>query len=244
MTTPDRRRDPEDAGFTLIETLVATGLFTILCLALGGVAVLGMRTSTGMSARLDNATQGQAGVAATSKVLRTAVRRDQLGDQVCVGCGDTALVTATRSQVSFYANLNNTGNGPSLITLQVLRDTFSSDATGMLQVTTQPPTVLSDGRYTFCSPGTAGCVTHTRVVTRGLAWPAPPIFAYYDFDGLPITTAVLTRDDLARVSSIDVSLTVRTLRKAGIPSGTAVQRVRLPNADINVLVQPSATTSP
>jgi hypothetical protein len=55
---------------------------------------------------------------------------------------------------------------------------------------------------------------------------------------------VLTHDDLARVSSIDISLTVRTVRRSGLPSGTAVQRVRLPNAEINVLVQPSATTTP
>jgi type II secretory pathway pseudopilin PulG len=245
MRTRPQRADPEDTGFTLIEILVATALFTVLCIALGTLAVLGMRTSTGLSARLDNATQGQIGMEASTKLLRTAVLPSQLADQVCVGCTDTAIVTATRSQVSFYANLNNTGAGPSLVTMQVLKDPDATQDAGMLSVTTQPPTAVPGGGYQFCSPaGTASCVAHTRVVTRGLAWPEPPIFDYYDYDGLRITTPVLTHDDLARVSSIDISLTVRTVRRSGLPSGTAVQRVRLPNAEINVLVQPSATTTP
>jgi hypothetical protein len=231
---------PRDEGTSLAEVLVAMGLFALLTTILATTAIIGLRTSTGLGVRLDNSTQGQLGMAAVSKVLRTAVLPDQLEDQICSGCAETAIIQATTTRVTFYANLNNTGQGPSLVTLQVLRDPNATNGSAILQQSTQPPIPGTDGRYSFCTAGAAGCQVDTRIIARGLIWPAVNVFGYYDFSGQPITGTSLATADLPRVSSVDVSISVQTQPgPSAYPASTAVQRVRLPNADINVLVQPS-----
>lgn len=238
MSRPGKRRS--DAGTTLIEVMAAVGLFSILGFALVSISILALNTSTNLGIRLDNVTQGQIGANAVSKILRTAVLPDQLADQVCVNCADTAIVQATRSQVSFYANLNNTGSGPSLVTLRVIADPHRPGR-AMLQQHMQPPTVLSGGRYTFCNPATPGCAVQVRTLARGLYLPIENVFGYYDFDGNAITSPTLTDSDLARVSSVDVVLRVQTVPvRDENPPNTVVLRVRLPNADINVLARPEA----
>lgn len=236
--TPDDDA-PKDGGFSVIEVLVAMVLFGMVTTAVVAVAIIGLRTTSGLGIRLDNSNEGQAGIAATSKVLRTAVLPDQLESQVCDTCADTAIISASGTKVTFYANLNNTGQGPSLVTLQVVADPNATNGTGVLEQRTQPPTALGGGRYTFCNPATAGCVVNTRVLARGVVMPSSNAFAYYDFGGAAITGTTLASTDLPRVSSVDVQLTVQTKPGAGYPTSTMVQRIRLPNADINVLVQPS-----
>lgn len=228
-----------DDGFSVIEVLVAAGLFVALIGIVASTAILGLRTSDGLGVRLDNAGQAQQGIAAVSKVLRTAVLPDQLDDQACTTCANTAIVQASTTRVTFYANLNNTGQGPSLVTLEVVADP-DHPGSGMLRESSQPPIPLSGNRYTYCVAGTTGCVVHTHVLARGLDWPATPMFGYYDFSGTTITSTSLASTDLPRVSSIDVMVTSQTRPTPGAyPAATQVQRVRLPNADINLLVQPS-----
>jgi hypothetical protein len=238
--TPTAQDQHRDGGYSLAECLVAAGLFLVLTTMLTATAVLALRARTGLETRLDDSTQGQVGIAAASKVLRTAVLPDQLDDQTCTGCADTAIVQATSTKVSFYANLNNTGQGPSLVTLDVIVDPNHA-GTGILRQSTQPPTPLGDGRYSFCTPGTTGCRVDKRILARGLVWPTSAVFGYYDFYGLGITGTALSSDQLPQVSSIDVALSVQTSKGARTtyPASTVVQRVRLPNADINVLVDPT-----
>ena len=79
-----------------------------------------------------------------------------------------------------------------------------------------------------------------RALARGLPWPGSAPFAYYDYNGIAITGTTVATDNLPQISSIDVTITVDGQSGgAGVPSATLVQRVRLPNADINLLVQPS-----
>lgn len=222
---------------TLIEVLVATSLSVLLLIALGSFAVVGIRTMDAAEARTDNITTGQTGMAAATKVIRTAVMPDQLNETGCPTCADSAIVQATSTQVSFYANLNNTGGGPSLVTLETIADP-SKPGTTMLRQTSVPPTMGSDGSYSFCNINLAGCSFTRRILLRGL--PAlsasPTVFRYYGFDGLALPTGTLANGDLIKVASIDVTLTVQ-LRPAQsrTPSQTLIQRVALPNADVSVL---------
>ena len=240
-----RRRDPAvrtaDDGGSLAELLVAMGLFVLLTLVLTVTSVLGYRVAANLANRTDNATQGQLATDAVSKVLRTAILPDQLTEVSCVDCADTAIVQATRTQVSFYANLGASSVvGPSLVTLRVVQDPRAVQTSGQLVQTLQPPTDLGGGKYTFCNPATAGCVVQTRVLARGLAWPAANLLAYYNFAGAQITSATFSSADLASVASIEVTLTVQTVQgQTRYPATTLIKRVRLPNSDINVLVQPS-----
>lgn len=224
---------------SIIEVLVASGIFMLLTTMIASVAILGLRTSTGMQVRLDNSTQGDVGMAASGKVLRTAVLPDQLDAQSCDGCADTAIVQASSTRVTFYANLDNTGQGPSLTTLEVLQDPQAS-GTAILRQTTIPPTPTTGGHYRFCNPATElGCVVRVRTLARGLIWPTAAVFTYYDFDGVRIAGTSLASTDLPRVSSADIAITVQSRPGSGYPTATTVQRVRLPNADINVLVEAS-----
>jgi prepilin-type N-terminal cleavage/methylation domain-containing protein len=235
---PDARKDQ---GITLIEVMVAISILSLLMVMLTATIVHGMQLSRGMGVRLDNINQGQLGMNAATKNLRTAVLPAQLVDQVCADCGDTAIISATPTTITFYANLNNTGQGPSRTTYYIEKDPVNSY--GNLIQTTQAPQTLTDGRYSYCVVGSAGCVVNKRAVARGLAWPivptTTPTFRYYDFNGKPIDANPLTTEDLVKVNSIDVTIKIQTNTfQDAAPSNTIVQRVELPNADINVLVAP------
>jgi prepilin-type N-terminal cleavage/methylation domain-containing protein len=246
LTTPDTHPDAatptesahahDDQGFSLVELMVAIGILSLLMGMLTVTIVNGMRLSSNMGVRLNNINQGQLGMNAATKSLRTAVLPDQLVDSICIDCGDTALIIATSTRVTFYANLNNTGLGPSRTSYYIEQDPLNSY--GNLIQATQAPTPLSDGRYTFCAVGAPGCVVTKRAIARGLSLTAAP-FQYYDFDGELLTGSTLDPGQLARVNSIDVTLKVQTNRvQNDASSNTIVQRVLLPNSDINVLVQP------
>ncbi len=145
----------------------------------------------------------------------------------------------------FYANLGASSNvGPSLVTLSVVADTGAAQASSRLVQTLQPPTDLGGGKYTFCNPTVAGCTVQTRVLARGLASPIPNVFSYYNFAGAQITSTTLTSADLASVASVELNLSVQTVRgQARYPASTLIKRIRLPNSDINVLA-PTSTATP
>ncbi|MEQ6901006.1 prepilin-type N-terminal cleavage/methylation domain-containing protein [Nocardioides sp. YIM 152588] len=228
---------PRDEGMTLIELMVAMALSMLLVGGVGSFAVVGIRTFDAAEARTDNITTGQVGMAASTKVIRTAVLPDQLNDAGCTNCADSAIVEANSSQMSFYANLNNTGGGPSLVTLETMADPAKA-GTSMLRQTTVPPIIASDGSYSFCNITASGCTFTRRVLARGLPdlTVGPVVFRYYDFDGDALPTGTISGDNLIKVASIDVTLTIQ-LRPGQTrhPSQTLIQRVTLPNADVNVL---------
>ena len=220
---------------SLAEVMVAMSIMTLVTVILGSTAVVAIRAAGSVTTRLDNATQAELGVSAASKLLRTAVLPVQIEDRVCDDCqDDTAVVRATTTEVSFYGNLGRTTVGPSLVTLIVRQDPNVS-GTGILEERIIDPESIGDGRYRFCTPGAPGCTVRTRVLARSLTWPTVPIFGYYDTSGLPLTGSTMSASQLERISSIDLMLTVQT-RPGQTRWGplTVVQRVRLPNVEINL----------
>jgi type II secretory pathway pseudopilin PulG len=233
MRHHQRPERPRDEGMTLVEMMVAIGLAMMLMLVVLTFTIAAIRASDATEARNDNLTAAQVGMAGATKVIRTAVLPNQLSDHACSDCESTAIVIANGSQMSFYANLDNDGNGPSLVTLQAVPDP-ETPGTTMLRQRLIPPTPLSDGAYTFCDISSPTCTFRTWVLVRGL--PADPtIFSYYDFDGAALDGGALSDTELKQVASIDVSLQVQL--RAGqtrTPPENIVQRVSLPNADVNV----------
>ncbi|TIC88435.1 hypothetical protein E8D34_05810 [Nocardioides sp. GY 10113] len=228
---------PRDEGSGLIEVMVAMTLGSLLVSMLAAFAVVGLRTMHAADTRLDNITTGQIGMAAATKVIRTAVLPDQLNDAGCSNCADSAIVAASSTQMSFYANINNTSGGPSLVTIETLADA-TRPGSSLLRQTTIPPTIASDGSYSFCAITSPTCRFSRRVLARGLPRlsTSPVVLRYYDFEGLPLGTGTLPGGDLVKVASIDVNLTIQLLPdQSRTPSQTLIQRVNLPNADISVL---------
>jgi prepilin-type N-terminal cleavage/methylation domain-containing protein len=218
------RDDDDDGGFTLIEVLVATFLFTILTVLIGTVMVLAMRTSNGLEGRLNNATQGQIGIAGTSKMLRAATPPTSLSI-VCTGtCSKAAVIEATPTKLSFFANPNSSGDAPSQVTLE-------ANSSGTFVQTMRKLQGTAAAGY---SPCTTACVTATRVLSRGLTLPLPAVFTYYGFDGTvlnPAAGGALTADQLVKLTSVDVMLKVQTAaNQTRNHPNVSVVRVRLPNA--------------
>lgn len=225
---------PRDAGMGLAEMMVAIGIFTLVMVALGSTAVLAIRTVGQMQNRVDNATQTELGMSSTSKVLRTAVLPKQLDESTCPTCEESAVIKATTTEITFHANLGRSSIGPSLVTLVVLQDPRRA-GTAVLEQRTIDPTAGPNNTYTFCNPAVSGCRVQKRVLARTLVWPTAPVFSYYDTDGLRMTATTLSATQKARISSVDVVLSAQA-RPGQDRWGplTAVQRVRLPNVEINV----------
>lgn len=236
-TTAEREQDPRDDGMTLIELLVTMGIFAVIGTIIAAVTIVTMKTSAGLQNRQDDAIQGELGLAAASKVLRTAVLPDQLEqleNQTCTGCQERAVLTATTTRVSFYADLGNSGVGPSLVTLRVEQDPNHA-GTGRLMQDTQPPIAGTGGGYSFCVATAPGCVVKKRELAHGFVWPSPGIFAFYDYNGSLLAGPTLAAADLPRVQSIDLIFAIKTEGLgADHPTRTAVTRVRLPNVEISI----------
>lgn len=232
MTGVPPSRRPVDAGVSLAETLVVTTLLGLVGTLVATTVVLCLRLVDGTGDRLDNLNAGEVAMRAVSKVLRTAVLPEQLDEGQCTNCAATAVTTATGTRVTFYANLAG-GVGPDRVTLEVVPDD-DRDVGAVLVTTTQRPQVGADGTYSFCDPAVDGCEVQRREVARGLTWPQQ-VFTYYDFLGEAIPGPTVSGVGLSAIASVDVS--VSTGAGSRYAAGHVVQRVRLPNAEINVVVE-------
>ncbi len=238
-----RGTPPRDQGMSLAEVMTAMGIFVLVITILGSTAIAAIKATGTVATRQDNASQAESGSASAGKVLRTAVLPQQLEDTVCSGCdADPAIVAASATQISFYANLGRTTVGPSLVTLEVKQDPNRA-GTAMLEQRLIDPTPLSDGRYSFCTAGATGCTVVKRPLATGLVWPTPNVFAYYDTSGAALALSSggsLALADRAKISSIDVVIKVQTRPgQTRWAPFTAVQRVRLPNVEINLQLEAS-----
>jgi hypothetical protein len=219
--------------------LVVVGLLSLILALAAQTLILGQRQSGSSQIRLDNAAQARVGMEAMSKAVRTTVLPAQLLDTTCTNCLSTAVISADATSVTFYGNLNNNGVGPSRISYQVLQD--GTTGKGKLVETLWRPIALPGDQYTFCTPG-PGCSSRVRTVARGLVWPSPQVFTYFDNTGTTLATLPLSAADLAKVDSIDIKLSAQRSKAYKTPPTTLVLRVALPNADINV--QPTTTATP
>lgn len=224
---------PRDAGMSLAELMVALGILTMILVVVGSTAVASIRTVGGMENRVDNAAQAELGLSSMSKVLRTAVLPQQIDSGSCPTCTEVAVTQATGTQVTFHANLGRSTVGPSLVTLLVYQDPRNA-GTAILEQRTIDPTPGINGTYTFCTAGASGCRVEKRVLARSLVWPTANVFSYYDTDGVLMTGSALSAVQKAKISSVDVVVTVQTRPgQDRWPPFTAVQRIRLPNVEIS-----------
>jgi hypothetical protein len=225
------RRD--ERGTSLVEMMVVIMLTTMILTLAASTMILGQRMAGSSAIRLDNSAQTRLGMETITKLMRTAVIPTQLmvEGQTCVGCSTTMVISASATSISFYANVNNNLStaaiGPSRVTYSVVQDAVHKWGNLVEQVQA-PQAGASAGQYTFCAG--AGCAVQSRVVARGLQWPAAAMFTYYDATDAILTALPLSSTDLGKIDSIDVGLVVRTSTAYNTPSTSVVQRVALSNA--------------
>lgn len=208
-----------DAGFSLIEVLVAIVLFTALSTMLTGMVIQMLRTSSGVQSRLTNADQLRVAMDEVTKELRTAIRPEQLTSSCASAC-DAAFLPSTGSQVTFYANQGDAGKAR-LITLRVEENLPSKPGTGRL-VEEEQASAVPGGIASAPACGT-GCVK--RTLARDLLWPvATSVFTYADSDCATFGAAT----DLTRISCVAVRLPVKGTRDNAGTSASST--VFLPNS--------------
>ena len=217
-----------DEGVSLAEMIITIGLTVLVGAFTFSLLIQGVRSTGSTAVRQDNAGQARIAIEAMSKNLRAAAKLSLFPTVTCQGtCEATAVTAAARNSVSFYANVNSDERAPARVTYAVVGQN--------LVETRQQPVFSSDGLYySFCTPGTAGCVVRSRTLVRGVVAPtaADPLFRFYADDGTEQTvSAPATEAELGTIDSVDILAKVRTSTKWGTPATTVTVRVGLPNAD-------------
>lgn len=222
------RRPSGDRGLTLVETSVTMLILGFVSTAVMVLITGAQRMTAENDQRLDQINTGRVAIEAMSRNLRAAIMPSQLG-LTCPStdptCAPAAFVSGTATSVQFYANVDNVDNaiGPSKISYVL--------SAGQLVERIQRPDPRPPGSttFTYCTPAPTTCPVRERVVARGVQT-SSPVFTYYTASGSPMTATTLTADDLSRVDSIEMSVTVAN-GAAGVKPTTFLQRVSLPNAD-------------
>ena len=207
-----------DVGMTLIEVLVGVVIFTVLGGLLTSFVIDMLRSNTGTTNRASNVDQLRVSTDALTKGLRTAVRPEQLNPG-CVSPCDAAFLTASASEVAFYANHGTPGEAR-LTTYRVQPD---PDKVGTARLVEE----LHASAAPIGVPTTA-CIANCvqRTLARGLALPDPaePVFSFADAGCDDFTTPV-AREDIACVL-IDLPV----LGARDNPGTSATATVFLPNS--------------
>lgn len=237
MTTPRTTARERDLGMTVVEMAVVMLILGIVIAATATLTIGFQRTNAENVARQDQLDSARSSVERISRMLRSAVKPSQLLYN-CPGCLADAFMSAGDVSVRFYANVDNPGNtiGPSRVTYAV---PVTGVDRGVLIETVQVPDPggpLSTG-YVYCDATATGAseACKSRLTTRRLAEgvsTAEPIFAYYGPDGARLNTggAGLSGDDLAKVLSVELVLTVESTEPTKPLPTTYIQRITLPNA--------------
>ena len=212
LTRALRRKRPE-TGYTLIETMIAMMLLSVVMAAAFSVVAVMQRGAMTTTNRFTAEGEAQTISDRISKDIRSAVTASATG---------AAFASADVNDVTFFANLADP-NGPTKLHayLTLLGGTnvylFHEDATA-------PNTGGSPGNYTY--PATSS----TRIDGKYLDT-SQPIFSYFDSDGNPIATPITTTANLRSIDEVGINVRVRVTPTA--PTVVISTLVHVRNVDYN-----------
>jgi prepilin-type N-terminal cleavage/methylation domain-containing protein len=197
------RRD--EAGYTLVETLIVMFVLSIILTFVYQVLVSTQRNTYAANVRLENLQEGRVLMATITKDLRTAARLDPT---------DSPFLEAAADEVKFYANLN-TFTEPVLVHIYV-------DANDrIVEEILRPPYAAGTeeirvvGRYV----DDPNVFTYYPADDPDTAAVEPPL----DFP--------LDSSDLLMIEAVEVNLAIRKTTNSSMEPTTLINRVRLPNVD-------------
>ncbi len=202
-----------EAGATLIETMIAMSLLSLVVASAFGVVSVMQRAAVTTTDRFTAEGEAQTIATRISKDIRAAVAASSTG---------AAFASADANDVTFYANLSDP-LGPTKLRafLTQLAGTnvwlFHEDAT-------QPNAGGSPGNYTYTA------AAKTRIDGKYLDT-SQPIFTYFDADGNQLATPITTTAVLRSIDAVGINIRVRVTPKAPIVVINTLVHVR--NVDYN-----------
>jgi len=186
-----RLRARSESGYTLIESMIALSLLSVVVAAAFGVVSSMQRGSMLTTDRFTAEGEAQTIADRITKDLRSAVSTSATG---------AAFGSADVNDLSFYANLADP-TGPTklhaYLTLQAGTNVylFHEDSTA-------PDTGGSIGNYSYNNNPTQTRIDGKYIDTT------QPIFSYFDAKGNPIATPVIPAN-LASIDAVAINLRVR-----------------------------------
>jgi prepilin-type N-terminal cleavage/methylation domain-containing protein len=189
------RRTREEAGFTVVELLVAMFVLSIVVAGTLLMIQVVVRQGNGVAQRTDAMQRGRL-------ALDTITR--QVRSQVCLDAATGSMVAADASSLTFHADLGDGSAPPTRRTL--IHDPVTRRITQTVLVGTGP----ANGPYTFTAPP-ATTVLLEDVVADG----DKPVFDYYAYPTTGGTTPSerlvppLTTTELSRTALIRIRIAVR-----------------------------------
>lgn len=211
LRTLRRRRD--ESGYSLIETMVAMMLLSVVIAAAFGVVSVMQRGAVTTTNRFTAEGEAQTIADRISKDIRAAVATSVTG---------AAFASADVNDVTFYASLADP-LGPTKLHAYVTQ-LGTTNVYLFHEDSTAPNAGGSPGNYTYPAGAT------TRIDGKYLDT-TQPIFSYFDSDGTAIATPITTTANLRSINSVGINVRVRVTPKAPIVVITTTVHVR--NTDYN-----------
>lgn len=217
-TVLDRvRRD--DRGLTLVELLIAMGLFAVLLAIVGGT-FYSITTATTFAAARDQ--NGRAASTAMNEVVRK-VR--SAADNPRLGTSDAPAFAVAGTNTVQFTTLVATGRTAAP---QQVRFTVGSSGTLTEQIV--PGVTTDNAYYTFPGSGTTTTITSSIEVP---AAGATPVFEYLQLSGATLTpdpsTGLLSAAQLGQIAFVRVTLRVSSSAST-LQNGTTLRNtIGLPN---------------
>jgi prepilin-type N-terminal cleavage/methylation domain-containing protein len=208
-----RARSDSEAGFTLIEMMIAVMLLSVVLAAAFGVLSSMQQEAVITTNRFTAEGEAQTIADRITKDLRTAVATSATG---------AAFVSADVNDVTFYANLADPLGPDKLhayLTLQGGTNVylFHEDSTA-------PNAGGSVGNYAYT--GSALPRIDGKYIDT-----SQPIFSYFDLSGTPIPTPITTVAGLRSIDSVAIKLRVRVTPTAPVVEIDTTVHIR--NTDYN-----------
>jgi hypothetical protein len=201
-------RAREEAGFTLMEVLVACTVGFVVLAATLGLLESTVKLNTGVMSKTDAMQRGRMAMDALTQQLRS---------QVCLDWQNSAIIEgATASSVTFYADFSKDGVKPVKRTItfddakhEIRSQRFDSTAT------TFPPPVNSYPATPAATNLVLENAWHSKD-DKGVDVPYLQYFAYRTVGGLlkadePLTPP-LNKAQAARVARVDINFLARPIR--------------------------------
>jgi prepilin-type N-terminal cleavage/methylation domain-containing protein len=220
-----RIRESRDRGFTLVELLVATVVFSGLMAALTTTVILTMQSSRNTDARNQDLSRVQVSLDDMAKLMRTTAR-PPVPPSVPA---PTAFISANARDVKFYG-YTKPGAAPSIVHYYV-------NASNQL-VEEMTPSVQCAWPYTW-DPA----AMHSRILARNLS-PNQTVFTYNVLptvpfpQGSPLPTAgsppAVAAADLGNIDNVVITLSVDLPTSPDIPPTVATTQVQLRNLDSHI----------